>query len=90
MTKKNYLQDRFFVSKRTFTTKHVKIVKNSQNSGFFFALIVKFKVFPGNLATLIIKKIFIYNYYLFLKLLKQRWFKTGYYNKILKVTLKTT
>ena len=46
MTKKNYLQDRFFVSKRNFTTKHVKIVKKYQrfpeflkifvqNSGFF-------------------------------------------------------
>ena len=27
MTKKNYIQDRFFGSKRDFTTKHVKIVK---------------------------------------------------------------
>ena len=41
MTKKNYLQDRFFVSKRNFTTKHIKIV---QNSRFFKDIRSKFQV----------------------------------------------
>ena len=30
MTKKSYLYDKFFVSSQNFTTKHVKIVKNSR------------------------------------------------------------
>ena len=38
MTKKNYIQDRFFGSKRDFTTKHGKLLK--------------FQVFPGKVATL--------------------------------------
>ena len=49
MTKKLHLCNRLFVSNRNFTTKHVKIVKNSR---FFKDFCSKFQVFPGKVATL--------------------------------------
>ena len=61
MTKKNYLQDRFFVSKRNFTTKQIKIVQKfrifknicSKFQVFFkISQIPGFSKFPGFLATL--------------------------------------
>ena len=66
---KFYLFDRFLESNQNFTTEHVEIVKIpfvrnsrffkfffliSQIPGFFFfALTVKFQVFPGKVATML-------------------------------------